>query len=470
MSKKRDDRNLTKRGGVYYYQRVVNGRRVRFSCETGDLSVAAQVRDLYEARKGIGRLPAPILESPTLRAFAKRYLKEDTRHLAASTRSDLERSYLRAKKEPEPGEIAPTDLGEDGLIMEQLGDFRLDEITAPRLREWWAKVVETPYKNSKGEERTRAASTGRHYVNALAAVLEYARDLGALDSMNAVEEFRRQLRRRSRGKGARAAAAEDRIRPIERPDEVGRLLGAARVEGLASRVLVTVLLDAGLRLGEALGLRWGAIAFGSDGDDSGRHLHVRENRPRGGDPEPPKSGRDRRVALSRRLRAALLELYVDRFEPGPETPIFEGIDPGNFRHREWRRILKRAAIGHRAMKDLRDTYASQLLTCGVNVAYVSRQLGHADLNVTTDHYARWCGGDEYREPMRLGPGELPADLLARVAPEVTSESPHLGAEMTQSRERVTDANTENRDRITPYGAGGVERETGFEPATLSLGS
>ncbi len=36
-------RNLTKRGGVIYYQRVVNGKRVRFSCETGDWGAAASV-------------------------------------------------------------------------------------------------------------------------------------------------------------------------------------------------------------------------------------------------------------------------------------------------------------------------------------------------------------------------------------------------------------------------------------------
>ena len=68
-----------------------------------------------------------------------------------------------------------------------------------------------------------------------------------------------------------------------------------------------------------------------------------------------------------------------------------------------------------APKDLRDTFASQLLTAGVQLGYVSRQLGHADVAVTARHYARWTGGDDYREPVRLLPGELPADLLARLA-------------------------------------------------------
>ncbi len=28
--------------------------------------------------------------------------------------------------------------------------------------------------------------------------------------------------------------------------------------------------------------------------------------------------------------------------------------------------------------------------------------------------AKWCGGDEYVEPLRPEPGEVPADLLARL--------------------------------------------------------
>ncbi len=80
--------------------------------------------------------------------------------------------------------------------------------------------------------------------------------------------------------------------------------------------------------------------------------------------------------------------------------------------------LKRAGIGHRALKDLRDTFASQLLTAGVQLGYVSAQLGHADVAVTARHYARWIEGEDgYREPLHLEPGELPADLLARLAPE-----------------------------------------------------
>jgi len=120
------------------------------------------------------------------------------------------------------------------------------------------------------------------------------------------------------------------------------------------------------------------------------------------------------VALSRRLREAPAALYRERFEPGPEDLALPDVWPENFRQREWPRICKRAKVGDRALKDLRDTSASQLLTCGVQLGYVSQQLGHADVAITARHYARWVGSEEYRDPMRRLPGEVPADLLARL--------------------------------------------------------
>jgi len=66
------------------------------------------------------------------------------------------------------------------------------------------------------------------------------------------------------------------------------------------------------------------------------------------------------------------------------------------------------------MKDLRDTFASQLLTSGVSLGYVCRQLGRADVAVTAK--LRKVGG---RRPLPRADGPLhggvPADLLARLA-------------------------------------------------------
>ena len=79
-------------------------------------------------------------------------------------------------------------------------------------------------------------------------------------------------------------------------------------------------------------------------------------------------------------------LYRARERPDPGAFVLAGVDPANFRRREWTRILKRARIGHRALKDLRDTFASQLLTAGVQLGYVSQQLGHSNVATTLTSY------------------------------------------------------------------------------------
>jgi integrase len=252
-------------------------------------------------------------------------------------------------------------------------------------------------------------------------VLGYAVDLEKIEA-NPVPAFREHVRRRQRTQRGRAQA-QSKIRPIEDPWDCEALLAATLPEGPEAFVYVLLGLDAGLRQGEALGLRWGAIGWADGGEDLTRHLLVDASRPRGGGLGPTKSGRDREVAMSRRLHRALSALYRQRWNPSPDRFVVGAIDPSNFRAREWRRILKRAGIGHRSYKDLRDTYASSLLTAGVQLGYVSAQLGHADVAVTARHYAKWIGGDVYREPFQLRPGDVPADFIARSAYEFAQSPP-----------------------------------------------
>lgn len=332
---------------------------------------------------------APPSESPTLKAFSDRYLREDVAHLAPTTRGDRN-SYLR----------------DDGHLLGPLGPKRLDEITVPVLRAWWGEEIE-----AKGLTN----GTGRHYLVVLSQVLGYAHDLGILKA-NPVDEFRALLKRRLRTKSARFQSdPAQRIKPIETAAELGALLEASRSEGLRALVFVLLGLDAGFRVGEIVGVRWGDVALGTDADDTSRHLMLQDgsNLPRGGKAAAPKSGRARRVAMSRRLRAALLELQLEAFRPGPEVRVLAGVDPSNFHARKWRRLLERAGIGHRAPKDLRDSFASHLLTLGIPLGYIAKQLGHANAQITGEHYARWIPQD-YVEPLRLRPGEVPADLLARL--------------------------------------------------------
>jgi hypothetical protein len=107
-----------------------------------------------------------------------------------------------------------------------------------------------------------------------------------------------------------------------------------------------------------------------------------------------------------------------------DGPVFQ-LGDANYR-RAWRQLLKAAAIPSREgripkPKDLRDSYASHLLTLGIPIGYISRQLGHAGTSVTEARYARWVGdASEYCRGPDLA-GKVPADLLAGLQ---TNEDSH----------------------------------------------
>ncbi|HEY8154186.1 MAG TPA: tyrosine-type recombinase/integrase [Myxococcota bacterium] len=133
--------------------------------------------------------------------------------------------------------------------------------------------------------------------------------------------------------------------------------------------------------------------------------------------------------MSRRLRRALRETWMR--EGRPESGFVARVDHANYRNRTLRGLCKATGIGtldehgvwaSYTPHNLRDTYASQLLSAGMQLVYVSAQLGHADVAVTARHYARWCGDDAFRRPLEAGPGEVPADLLARLG-EKSHQSP-----------------------------------------------
>jgi integrase len=104
-----------------------------------------------------------------------------------------------------------------------------------------------------------------------------------------------------------------------------------------------------------------------------------------------------------------------------------------YRQRHFRSICAKAGIGHRTPKDLRDSFASHLLSMGGSLGFISGQLGHANAQVTADHYARWLGGADYQTPEVLAPGEVPADLLSRCAPISPQTASKLEAALAEAR-------------------------------------
>jgi len=331
--------------------------------------------------------------SPTLREFTADYLAHRIGHLSKRQQRDRHSKF-----------------SSDGPILAPLGELRISEITGEALVQWVETSIEL---KANGEPRSR--TTIAHYVNALAAALRYAQVRGLMQH-NPMPELRLMLSEERNTKAGRAAR-RSKVSPIEAED-LARLLQAAR--GAHQEwvyPVVLTLLDTGARLGEARGLCWSQVGWGDD-LGRGRHLLIDRSIPSGlTSTEETKSGYIRKVQLSKRLRAALLERYVEQGQPSAESRVFPSFNGDNFRRRQWADICgkKGAGIGHRQIKDLRDSYASLLLSAGIPLAFVSKQLGHQSMQLTERHYARYMpDGDEYQAPEPLARGEVPADLLARL--------------------------------------------------------
>ena len=378
--------HLNKKGGMIYYDRRFGDRREHFSTQTKDWEKAAEVRDEFE-RKLKERVEAQS-DVPTFAVFAERTRQEDMGHYAASSLEDR-KSQLKP----------------DGRILRTLGSLRLDQFTLKVLREWWTCEIINAGLSPK---------TGRNYLDAISAVLNYAKELEIINT-SPVDDLRATFRRKNRTQMGRAAA-QPKAHPIESPADVYAFVKASEALGGDGHLADMLMLDAGLRLAEVSGLRWCDVRLGKDLDDLSRSLTISETVARGRHPGKTKSGLRRDVAMSMRLRTLLRDRWIKEGQPDGEQRIIK-LDTSNYRKRHFASVCRKAKIGKWTPKDLRDTYASQLLTAGVPLGLISVQLRHADVGVTAKHYARWVGGT-YRRPLEVLEGEHPADFLARLATEL----------------------------------------------------
>lgn len=178
-------------------------------------------------------------------------------------------------------------------------------------------------------------------------------------------------------------------------EELGRLLGEVAEEW---RLLVTLLAQTGLRVSEALPLRWGDVDFGR------RRLRVRRSlsRRRIG---PPKTRHGRRdVPLTEGMGRALWNARKAAGDAGDDAPIFLGGDGELLdRTRVFRAVraaAKRAGVPWAGLHTLRHTAATILFRRGWNAVQVQKFLGHHSPAFTLATYVHLLP-DDLPEPTFL---------------------------------------------------------------------
>jgi integrase len=179
---------------------------------------------------------------------------------------------------------------------------------------------------------------------------------------------------------------------------------AASVAGDRHECLYVLSLTCGLRMGEALGLKWTDIDLDAgtlrvnrqiqrmrrDGDKSGTLVFSEpKNASRRTVDLPQRAvealGSHRTRQLEEKLRATHYEDSGLVFATGKGTPL----DAQNIVNRHFKPLLKRASLPDIRWHDLRHTYATLLLCRGTHPTYVQKSLGHASVQLTLDRYSHW---------------------------------------------------------------------------------
>jgi integrase len=330
--------------GRYEFHYVDSDGRSRWKTVRGGLREARLARAEVEAKLGRGERVAP--SRRTLAEVGEEWLSCQ-HHLRTRTRSHYHHALTRH-------------------INPRLGRRPISEISADRIAAFMLEL----------QRQGLSPSTVRGICVPLGRVLGYAARRGLIGD--------NPMSRLERGERPRIVRREMRIL---RPDEITQLLAAATP---SYRPILATAVFSGLRQGELLGLRWADIDFHAG------VIHVRRQLDRDGAYTEPKTPRAvREVILMPSLAALLLEGKLASAYSSPDDPVFATLtgQPMYYRNVSRRGLtaaLRKSGLSEGTPRlrfhDLRHTFAALLIAQGLNVVFVSRQLGHASPSFTLDVY------------------------------------------------------------------------------------
>ncbi len=178
------------------------------------------------------------------------------------------------------------------------------------------------------------------------------------------------------------------------PEEAQRLFDAS--ENPTLRSLFVVMCTTGVRVGEALGLKWDDVDL--DAGTISIRRAIQRQRGDGLVFVEPKTALSRRtIQLATMARDTLRDLrnlqatVADRPHWQNTNVVFASetgtpLDPGNVSHR-FQVIRERAGLPHLRLHDLRHTAATWLLQQGVHPSVVREILGHSTITLTLGTYS-----------------------------------------------------------------------------------
>ena len=172
-------------------------------------------------------------------------------------------------------------------------------------------------------------------------------------------------------------------------EEARQIITTLESEPLKWKTLINLLLETGLRRGEACGLQWSDIDYNEQTITVSRNLCYTPQQ--GVYVDTPKNGHtrtvpvgDEMIKLLRQLRREQAESFVSRWiftQDGNAEPMHPDSPT-----RYLKKLSERAGVSGLHPHKLRHTFASIAITNGADIASVSETLGHSDKAVTLRMY------------------------------------------------------------------------------------
>lgn len=258
----------------------------------------------------------------------------------------------------------------DNWIYPALGDLKMPEITSAQIT---ALLLDM---QSKG----KAHSTVVKVYTILNSLFKMAYLADAIPR-NPMDKVARPKPRKGEAKPKEPEAYT--------AQEVGEILAALEKEPLKWRTFIRLLIDTGVRRGEACGLQWQDIDFKQSTATIRRNLCYTPKK--GVYIDTPKNDKSRIADLGPDTLALLRQLRTEQASRAMSAFMFtqdgspEPMHPTSPTH-YFRQFSRRYGIQDFHPHKLRHTFASVAITAGADVASVSEALGHSDKAVTLRMY------------------------------------------------------------------------------------
>lgn len=169
-------------------------------------------------------------------------------------------------------------------------------------------------------------------------------------------------------------------------EEIAEIIRCAENEELKWQVVLNLLIETGMRIGECLALQWSNVDWANNAITISASLGYTPKK--GVYTTTPKNKQDRIVYVSNDLMQLLLQHYHANVFSGPNSPYINHqndsqspMHPSSPKHYLAKFAKKYGFPGLHPHK-LRHSYASIAITNGADVASVADNLGHRDSSVT----------------------------------------------------------------------------------------